>query len=77
MTATEFCETRLLPVVMAFGFGVLAMGFAVDHREAAALEIAERAIAVAEVYRDACGPVSPAAELSAVDMERFAEARRK
>lgn len=75
MTPTEFCETRLLPLVMAFACGVLAMDFAQEHRETRALDIARRAIAVAEAYRDACGPVWPPAELAAADLARIAELR--
>lgn len=76
MSLTEFCETRVLPVVLAFGCGVLVRGFAVDHREAQAFDIARRAVVVAEAYRDACGPVSSSVALSAVDLERIAEVRR-
>jgi len=75
VTPTEFCETRLLPVVIAFGAGVLAMGFAVDYREAHAFDVAARAVAVAEIYRDACGPVWPPVELPAADLAKIAGAR--
>lgn len=76
MTPTEFCETRLLPLVVAFGCGVLATGFAADQREAQAFEVARRAVAVAETYREACGPVWPPIELTAADLATIAEARR-
>lgn len=54
MNTTDFCEKRLLPLVVAFGFGVVVMKLAIEHREAQALDIAERAVAVAEIYRDHC-----------------------
>lgn len=75
MTPTEFCETRLLPLVMAFACGVLATDFAHDQREARALDIARRAVDVAIAYRNACGPVWPPAELPAADLAHLAELR--
>lgn len=61
MNATDFCEKRLLPLVVAFGFGVVAMKLSVEHREAeaqqlatAAIELADDAIYVAETYRSHC-----------------------
>jgi hypothetical protein len=75
VTPTEFCETRVLPVIVAFGCGVLAMGYAIDYREAQALGIARRAVAIAEEYRDACGPIWPPAELPGRDLQKLAEAR--
>lgn len=75
MTLTEFSETRLLPLVLAFAGGVLVMDVAQDRRDFEALDIARRAVSVAEEYRAVCGPVPLPVELSAVDLERIAEAR--
>lgn len=33
MTASEFCERRLLPLTMAFGVGVIVTTFAAEPRE--------------------------------------------
>lgn len=64
----EFIERRVLPLVVAFGLGVLATGISRDYRYVQAIDLAERAtqqtdeanqvageaIAVAQAYRDAC-----------------------
>ncbi|AUN95900.1 hypothetical protein [Pseudazoarcus pumilus] len=64
MNTTEFCERRVLPLVMAFACGVLAMKFSVEHREhradalaAGAMDLADRAVDVVHIYREACGEV--------------------
>lgn len=57
MTTTEIAERHVLPLVLAFAAGVLTMNIVEDHREARALDIARRAITVAEAYRDQCGEV--------------------
>lgn len=75
MTPTEFCETRLLPVVLAFACGVLAMDWASAARMEDAYRVARRAVAVAEQFREVCG-VWPPEELPAVDLARLEEARR-
>lgn len=75
MTPTEFCETRVLPLVLAFACGVLVTDVIREHRDARALAIARRAMAVVETYREACVPVFPPAELPAADLKRIAEAR--
>lgn len=64
MNTTRFCERHVLPVVMAFAVGVLAMKWSVEEREVradematAAIVLAERAVEVAEIYRTNCGEV--------------------
>ncbi|ANQ83666.1 hypothetical protein dqs_0590 [Azoarcus olearius] len=56
----EFIERVVLPLVIAFGMGVVAAGLVRDHREARALDVADQAmatadeaIAIAQVYREA------------------------
>lgn len=63
----EFIERSVLPLVVAFGLGVLATGIARDYREDHAVVLAEKAsqvaddankvageaIAVAQAYREA------------------------
>ena len=59
---TQFIESRVLWVVLAFGAGVLAHDIAQEHRYARELNraaaSAERAIAIAQTYADACGPAA-------------------
>lgn len=64
MNSTEFCERRVMPLVLAFACGVLAMKFVVEHREAhaealaaGAMDLADRAVDVVHIYREACGEV--------------------
>jgi hypothetical protein len=52
----KFIESRLLWLVVAFGCGVLAHDISDEHRYAVAIDAAERAVAVAQTYADACGP---------------------
>lgn len=53
----DFVERALMPVVIAFGLGVVAADIARDHQMVAALELADRAVDVAERFRLACGEV--------------------
>ncbi|MCC4116381.1 hypothetical protein LLG90_13555 [Aromatoleum toluclasticum] len=75
MNLTEFCETRLLPVVLAFGCGVLAMDWAQAARIDEAYSVAHRAVAVAEKFREACTPWPPE-ELPVEELARLEETRR-
>jgi len=51
----EFIESRVLPVVVAFGFGVLVSGIAGDLDAAQARIEARHAIEYAEQLRTQCG----------------------
>ena len=51
----EFIESRVLPVVIAFGFGVLVSGIAGDLDAAQARIEARNAIDYAEQIRTQCG----------------------
>lgn len=57
MTATEFAERRLLPLLLAFACGALLMDISHASRTGAALDMTDRAITVAEAYRAQCGEV--------------------
>lgn len=54
---SAFIEGTVLPLVIAFGLGVLAAGLAHDRQTANALVLADRAIDVAERFRQHCGEV--------------------
>ena len=51
----EFIESRVLPVVIAFGFGVLVSGVAGDIDATQARTAARHAIDYAEQLRTQCG----------------------
>lgn len=76
MTLTEFCETRALPVVLAFACGVLLMDLADDRRVEEAQALARRAVDVAVQFRAMCGGEEPAEEVAFVDPARLQEATR-
>lgn len=69
--STQFVEQRVLPLVLAFAAGVLVMDVAQDRRESDLVAIAEHAVAVAERYHDACGPVWPPEDVPAADVARI------
>ncbi len=60
MTSTELCERRLLPLVMAFAVGALAMRWAADSAEANAPP-AEALDTTAFVVGVECVPEAPGA----------------
>lgn len=63
LIAPEIMERHALPLVVAFGCGVLAYDIANEYREVRAIDVAARAVAVAETYRDVCGPLWPPEEI--------------
>lgn len=62
---TQFFESRVLWIVLAFGAGVLVHDIADEHRYGKALVAAERAIAIAQTYADACGPAAMVVDIPA------------
>ncbi|SIQ95461.1 hypothetical protein SAMN05421829_108133 [Aromatoleum tolulyticum] len=76
MNLTEFCEKRLLPVVLAFACGVLVMDVADARRVEEARSQAQRAVDLAVQFRALCGDEEPAEEVAFVDPVQLQGATR-
>lgn len=76
MGLTDFCEKRLLPVVLAFACGVLVMDVADVRRVKEAQVLARRAVDIAAQFRELCSDEEPSEELASADPARLAEGRR-
>lgn len=69
----EFIESRVLPVVVAFGLGVAITLHVQDIREAALLDLADRAVLVASKFRAHCGEAYEAGQPVSAELLAVAE----
>lgn len=76
MGLTDFCEKRLLPVVLAFACGVLVMDVADVRRVKEAQALARRAVDIAVQFRALCGDEEPSEEVAFADPAQLEDGRR-
>lgn len=71
MGLTDFCEKRLLPVVLAFACGVLVMDAADARRVKEAQALATRAVDIAVQFGALCSDEEPSEEVEFADPARL------